>query len=251
METRVTPPGDHGRSRNWRPAAIIAFTLIVGSVVALMGGAVVVLTGFYTIQPDEVGVVLRFGRHVRTTEPGLNFKLPAPIEEVLKVPIQRQRKQEFGFRTFEGDSPDDEGVRDVEPESLMITGDLNVAVVEWITQYRISDIHQFLFGVRKPEKVFRDLNESVMGAVVGDRSIDEVITIGRLEIEDEVKVRLQELCDRHQIGIVVDQVVLQDVNPPEKVKPSFDEVNKAHKDRERAIRKAHAEMNERSTGGGS
>ena len=125
----------------------------------------------------------------------------------------------------------------------MLTGDLNVAVVEWIAQYRVDDPYKYLFKVRNVTKTFRDMNEAVMRAVVGDRSVDEVITIGRLEIEDEVKLRLQELCDRYETGIVVDQIVLQDVNPPDPVKPSFNEVNQAEQERERAINDARSAYN--------
>jgi membrane protease subunit HflK len=251
MDNQGPPNTETGRSRNWRPIAIITLTLFMAAVAVLMAGAVVVLTGFYTVQPEEVAVVLRFGEHIRTTEPGLNFKLPAPIEQVFKVPIQRQLKQEFGFHTPQTGDPAPDPGREVDHESMMITGDLNLAEVEWITQYRIQDPVKYLFGVRDVTSTFRNLNEAIMRAVVGDRSIDEVITIGRLEIEDEVKARLQEVCDRLGTGIVVDQVVLHDVNPPEEVKPSFDEVNKAENDRERAIRRARTASQPQSAGGGS
>jgi membrane protease subunit HflK len=117
----------------------------------------------------------------------------------------------------------------------MLTGDLNVADVEWIAQYRVDDPFKYLFKVRNVTKTFRDMNEAVMRAVVGDRSVDEVITVGRLEIEDDVKLKLQELCVRYETGIVVDQIVLQNVNPPDPVKPSFNEVNQAEQERERSI----------------
>jgi len=197
----------------------------------------------YTIEPEEIGVVLRFGKFDRTTEPGLHVKMPFPIEQLAKVPIQRQLKQEYGFRTREA------GVRtqyergSFQRESLMLTGDLNVAVVEWIAQYRVTDPYLYLFKVRNRDKTFRDMNEAVMRAVVGDRSVDEVITIGRQEIESQVRVELQELCIQYEIGITVDQIVLQDVNPPDPVKPSFNEVNQAEQERERAINDARADYN--------
>jgi membrane protease subunit HflK len=200
-------------------------------------------TSFFTVDPEEIGVVLRFGKFVRTTEPGLHFKFPSPMEQVLKVPVQRQLKQEFGFRT---DTP---GVRtrysqrDLLRESLMLTGDLNVAVVEWITQFRISDPYLFLFKVRNVDDTFRYMNEAVMREVVGDRSVNEVLTVGRQEIADEVEKRLQELCNQYETGIKVDQVVLQDVNPPDPVKPSFNEVNQAQQEREKMINEARSEFN--------
>lgn len=197
----------------------------------------------YTIEPEEIGVVLRFGKYDRKTDPGLHVKAPYPIERLAKVPIQRQLKQEYGFRTEEAGVQtrySQSGFRD---ESLMLTGDLNVAVVEWIAQYRVTDPYLYLFKVRNRDKTFRDMNEAVMRAVVGDRSVDEVITVGRQDIENEVREELQELCNQYEIGITVDQIVLQDVNPPDPVKPSFNEVNQAEQERERAINDARADYN--------
>jgi membrane protease subunit HflK len=165
------------------------------------------------------------------------------IEQVLKVPVQRQLKQEFGFQTAEAGVRTRYSDRDFRSESLMLTGDLNVADVEWIAQYRVDDPFKYLFKVRNVTKTFRDMNEAVMRAVVGDRSVDEVITVGRLEIENEVKLKLQELCVRYETGIVVDQIVLQNVNPPDPVKPSFNEVNQAEQERERSINEARGEYN--------
>jgi len=215
----------------------------IGLIALVVVLAILAFSSIFTIQPEQVGVVLRFGGYNRTAEPGLNFKLPSPLEQVLKVPVQRQLKQEFGFETVEAGVRTRYSERDFENESLMLTGDLNVAVVEWIAQYRVDDPYKYLFKVRNVDKTFRDMNEAVMRSVVGDRSVDEVITVGRLEIEDEVKVRLQELCDRYETGIVVDQIVLQDVNPPDPVKPSFNEVNQAEQERERAINDARSEYN--------
>ena len=212
----------------------------IGVLALLLG----VLSTLYQIQPEEVGVVLRFGRYVRTTDPGLRAKLPF-IEQVLKVPVQRQLKQEFGFRTEEA------GVRTrfAEPErrfaeeALMLTGDLNVAVVEWIVQYRVSDPFLFLFKVRNVEDTFRDMNEAVMREVVGDRTVTEVVTIGRQEVEAQVQVQLQALTNQYEMGIAIDQVVLQDVNPPDPVKPSWDEVSQAQQQRDQMVNEALAEYN--------
>ncbi len=197
----------------------------------------------YTIEPEEIGVVLRFGKFDRTTDPGLHVKMPFPIEQLAKVPVQRQLKQEYGFRTEKAGIQTRYSQSGFRNESLMLTGDLNVAVVEWISQYRVTDPYLYLFKVRNRDKTFRDMNEAVMRAVVGDRSVDEVITVGRQEIENEVRMELQELCDQYEIGITVDQIVLQDVNPPDPVKPSFNEVNQAEQERERAINDARADYN--------
>jgi membrane protease subunit HflK len=238
MEQQGPRTIDLSQFRNQKPPAKTVVTVLVVLVVAVLA-----FSSIFTVQPEEVGVVLRFGKYIRTADPGLNFKLPAPLEQVLKVPVQRQLKQEFGFQTVEAGVRTRYSNRDFEGESLMLTGDLNVAVVEWIAQYRVDDPFKYLFKVRSVTKTFRDMNEAVMRAVIGDRSVDEVITVGRLEIEDEVKLRLQELCNRYETGIVVDQIVLQDVNPPDPVKPSFNEVNQAEQERERAINDARAAYN--------
>ncbi len=216
-------------------------TIIIGALALL--AVILLFSSVFTIKPEEVGVVLRFGKYNRTADPGLNFKLPSPLERVLKVPVQFQLKEEFGFQTVEAGIRTRYSDRNFEAESLMLTGDLNVAVVNWIAQYRIADPYKFLFKIRNVQKTFRDMNEAVMRAVIGDRSVDEVITTGRQGIEIETKINLQELCDRYETGIVVDQIVLQDVSPPDPVKPSFNEVNQAEQERERAINEARGEYN--------
>mgnify|MGYP001823730208 FL=1 len=226
---------------NFRPGKPPTKVILIG--VLILIGLAIAFSVVFTIQPEEVGIVLRFGKYTRTADPGLNFKLPAPMEQVLKVPVQRQLKQEFGFQTAEAGVRTRYSDRDFRSESLMLTGDLNVADVEWIAQYRVDDPFKYLFKVRNVTKTFRDMNEAVMRAVVGDRSVDEVITVGRLEIEDDVKLKLQELCVRYETGIVVDQIVLQNVNPPDPVKPSFNEVNQAEQERERSINEARGEYN--------
>ena len=217
-----------------------AATAAVGLIVA----AVVTFGALYQVQPEEVGVVLRFGRYVRATEPGLRAKIPF-AETVLKVPVQRQLKQEFGFRTMEAGIRTQYAAfdRDATEESMMLTGDLNVAVVEWIVQYRVADPYLYLFKVRNLEGTFRAMNEAIMREVVGDRTVTEVLTVGRQEIESRVEGRLQDLANQYEMGITIDQVVLQDVNPPDPVKPSWDEVNQAQQQRDRMINEARAEYN--------
>ena len=226
---------------DFRPGKPPTKVILIGALFLI--GALVLFSAIFTIQPEEVGIVLRFGKYIRTADPGLNFKLPAPMEKVLKVPVQRQLKEEFGFQTVEAGVKTRYSDRNFDGESLMLTGDLNVVVVEWIAQYRVADPYKYLFKVRNVTKTFRDMNEAVMRAVVGDRSVDEVITVGRLEIEDQVKVELQELCNQYETGIQVEQIVLRSVDPPDKVKPSFNEVNQAEQERERAINEARGEYN--------
>jgi len=216
---------------------------IIFIAIAVLLGVVVVLDTFYQIQPEEVGVIRRFGQYnAPPRPPGLQFKLPF-IDTVTKVPVQRQLKQEFGFRTVEPGRRTIYSPQDFLGESLMLTGDLNVAVVEWIVQYRVSDPYEYLFRVRNVEDTFRDMTEAVMREVVGDRTVTEVLTVGRQEIETTVKVQLQELCDQYETGIAIDQVVLQDVNPPDPVKPSWDAVNQAQQQRDRLINEATGEYN--------
>jgi membrane protease subunit HflK len=202
-----------------------------------------IFSSFFTISPEEVGVILRFGKFSHLASPGLNFKLPLGIDNLYKVSVQRQQKEEFGFRT------ENAGVRtrysqtSFLDESLMLTGDLNAAEVEWIVQYRIADPYKFLFKVRDTQSTFRAMTEAVVREIVGDRTVNEVLTIGRQEISVAVQVKLQELCNQYETGIKVDQVVLQDVNPPDRVKPSFNEVNEAQQEREKLINQAQAEFN--------
>jgi membrane protease subunit HflK len=215
----------------------------IGLLLLILIVALVAWSSFFTIEPEEVGVVLTFGEYSHEAPPGLRFKLPYPIQSVIKVPVQRQLKQEFGFRTVDAGVRSRYSERDFVDEALMLTGDLNVAEVSWITQFRVVDPYKFLFRVRNVEETLRDMNEAVMRAVVGDRSVNEVLTVGRQEIASEVEVKLQELCDQYENGIRIDQIVLQDVNPPDEVKPSFNEVNQAQQERERMINEARSEFN--------
>ncbi|MBN1224003.1 MAG: FtsH protease activity modulator HflK, partial [Candidatus Aminicenantes bacterium] len=184
-------------------------------------------------------------KFVRTSDPGLHLKLPLQIETLTKVPVQRQLKLEFGFRTTRP------GIRSefrITPESakeaVMLTGDLNVVVCEWIVQYKIKDPYKYLFKVRDVNATFRYMNEAVIRKLVGDNSVDEVITIGRARMAMASKEALQQMCDLYEIGIEVNQLIFQDVNPPDPVKPSFNEVNEALQEKERKINEAWSEYNQ-------
>ncbi|HEU4522237.1 MAG TPA: FtsH protease activity modulator HflK, partial [Thermoanaerobaculia bacterium] len=215
--------------------------LTVGGIILAL---VLISTTWFTVDPEETGVVLRFGRFARQVPSGLHLKLPYPFENVIKVPVERQLKEEFGFRTEATEGPTTYSNEDLSDEALMLTGDLNVAVVEWTAQFRVRDPYKYLFKVRNVRKTFRDMNETVMREVVGDRSVNEVLTVGRQEIAAEVEQRLQSLCDQYENGIKVEQIVLQDVNPPDAVKPSFNEVNQAQQEREKMINQARADYNQ-------
>ncbi|AXJ02237.1 protease FtsH subunit HflK [Cyclonatronum proteinivorum] len=200
-------------------------------------------TSVHTIAPEEEGVVVTLGKYNRTLLPGLNFILPFGIETIYKIPVQRQLKQEFGFRTVQAGQRTTYSKSPYMDESIMLTGDLNIADVEWVVQYRIVDSYRFLFRVRNAEETLRVMSESVMRKIVGDRTVNEVLTVGRQEIATRAEELLQAMSDEYENGIRIDQIVLQDVNPPDPVKPSFNEVNQAQQQRETLINQAEAEYN--------
>jgi len=204
--------------------------------------AILVFSSFYTVQAEAQGVVLRFGKYVKTVDPGLRFKLPLGIDTVSIVPVRRQLKQEFGFATPGATNPN-QSTSQREAERSMVTGDLNTATVEWIIQYRIQEPKLYLFKVREPGITLRDISESVMRTVVGDRTVDEVITVGRQEIESQALAQMQTLVNKYELGLSIDQVQLKNVNPPLPVQPSFNEVNQAQQEREQLINVANGEYN--------
>jgi len=199
-------------------------------------------SSYYTVPSDSVAVVQRFGKHLKEVPPGLHFKLPLGIDKATIVPVKRQLKQEFGFATPGAKDPY-QGSRSGGRETQMVTGDLNAALVEWVVQYRISDPVRFLFEVREPAETLRYVSESVMREVVGDRTVDEVITIGRQEIEIDALVKMQELSSKYVMGISIDQVQLKNINPPKPVQESFNEVNQAQQSKEKLINEARQEYN--------
>lgn len=201
-------------------------------------------SSFYTVQPDEEAVLLRFGKYVKTSPPGLHIKFPFGIDNAIKVKTKLILQEEFGFRTRsvsgKRTSYDQKGF---DEESLMLSGDLNVADVEWITQFQIAEPKKFLFHIRDPIQNIRDISEAIMRRVVGDRLVNDVLTVGRTEIADEAKQLTQDILDNYDMGVKVVSIKLQDVNPPEPVKPSFNEVNEAKQEQEQAINQAEKHYN--------
>lgn len=230
------------------------FRRIKGSKVKFPGGGILILalvllylasSGVYTVAVDEVGIVQRFGKYVRMSPPGLNFKLPTGIEKITKVKIRYVYKEEFGFRTLKADVRTRYASGDAYlNEALMLTGDLNVALVPWIVQYRIKDPYQYLFRVRNVRNTLRDLSEATMRLVVGDRSINEVIS-KREEIAAQAQVLLQKELDTAETGITVTTIEMKRTNVPEPVQPSFNEVNQAVQEKEKMIYQAREEYNKR------
>lgn len=203
-------------------------------------------TSWFTVQPEETGVVQRFGEVIRTADPGLHFKLPFGIETATLVPTARVLKEEFGFRTaavtpgqrtryVEGGS--------YEGESLMLTGDLNVIDVQWIVQYRIQDPIAYLFNVRDTRKTIRDITEAIMRRAVGNRLGSAVLTTARVEIASEAREEIQKVLSDYETGVRLVTVELQDVTPPDPVKPAFNEVNESRQDKERTINQAQEKAN--------
>ncbi|MFO1494231.1 MAG: FtsH protease activity modulator HflK [Lysobacterales bacterium] len=215
--------------------------LLVGIGVGLLG----ISSAFYTVQPEERAVVKRFGKVVAINEPGLHFKLPFGIDSVQKVATERVLKQEFGFRT---ETSDDErsaySPEDFPDESLMLSGDLNIIDVEWVVQYRISDPMKYLYQQRDPDRTLRDISESVMRRVVGNRLGSEVLTTARVAIAALAREEIQKAMLAYDNGIHIVTVELQDVVPPAAVQPAFNEVNEARQERERMINEATKQANQ-------
>ena len=210
------------------PPTVIRWGIIAFAVI-LIGSS-----SFYQVQPDEFGV------HTQNTEPGLRWKIPL-VDTVERVPVERQLTEEFGFETPSEQLEFRQG--ELEDQSRMLTGDLNAAVVEWVVQYRIVDPVAYLFKVRNARETFRDMSEAVMREVVGDRTVNEVLTVGRQEVTSVALEQLQTLNDLYETGIQVEQVVLQDVTPPDPVQPAFNQVNEAEQEKSKLISQAQSEYN--------
>src|SRR6266536_1874676 len=218
--------------------------LLLG-LIACIGLAVTFFTlllGFISVPANSVGVRTRFGAYHALVNPGLAYAVPY-IDEIHIVPTQRLLKLEFGFTAPNATNIYQGDVEPAETET-MITGDLNTALVPWVVQYRITDPKMYLFGVREPEKTLRDLSESVMREVIGDRTVDEVLTIGRHDIETSTLKRLADLCSQYDLGIQIQQVQLTSVRPPPAVQAAFNDVNQAQQEKQTAINQAWAVYND-------
>ena len=216
--------------------------LIAGMVILL--ALIILLTMLFTIEADEVGVVLRFGAYVRQAEPGLHVKWPLGLESVQRVKALRVHKREFGFRTERADIRTRFSPRRYDLESKMLTGDLNVADVRWIVQYRIADPAKFLFGNRAPIKALDDAAQIAMRTTVGDYTVTEVLTEKRLEIANDAQKKLQTLLDLYNTGLRVVTVKMQKTLPPsEAVERAFNEVNEAQQEKKRKVNEAEQARN--------
>ena len=203
------------------------------------------LTSYYTVEPDEEAVVLRLGKLLKVTPPGLHFKIPFGVDQVTKVKTQIVHQEEFGFRTKSAsiDARSTYTTSGLQKESLMLTGDLNVADVEWVVQYQISDPYKFLFETSNPVKNIRDVSESIMRRVVGDKLVTDVLTTGRVEIATTAKVLMQDILNKYDLGVSIKSIKLQDVNPPKLVQASFNDVNAAKQEQEKMVNQAEENYN--------
>jgi membrane protease subunit HflK len=222
--------------RRWWP--------IVAAAVLLLVIAVGAATMVYTVQPEERAVVKRFGAVVKTTDPGLHFRLPFGIDGIQRVATERVLKEEFGFRTAAAGQPSRYVESDLPDESLMLSGDLNIIDVEWVVQYRIADPIKFLYSMREPTRTLRDLSESVMRRVVGNNLGSEILTTARVKIANTTRDEVQAAMDLYGTGIHIITVELQNVVPPKAVQPAFNQVNEARQEQERMINEATKQANE-------
>jgi len=229
-----------GRFAGTRPPRVNPW-LVVAIVLALYA-----LTGVYIVAPDERGIVLRFGRVVREADPGPGYHLPWPIEQVIKPSVTQIRKAEFGFRTVEVGPP--ARYRDVDPESLMLTGDENIVKLQFIVQFKVKSVPtgatDFLFNVRDQEDTVRDAAEAAMREVLGRNDIDNALTEGKEQVQHDAQALLQRILDQYGVGLEVVTVKLQDVGPPDQVSDAFKDVISAQQDKERLINEARGYAND-------
>ncbi|HEX3624582.1 MAG TPA: FtsH protease activity modulator HflK [Verrucomicrobiae bacterium] len=226
-------------NRNFSFKQILSIVVGIAVVAIILS---IILTGFYTVPADSQAVLQRFGKYTSTEDPGLHFKIPLGVDTATIIPVSRQLKMEFGYGNPNATSPSQ---GDTQPDAAkdMVTGDLNEAEVEWVVQYRITDPKQYLFAVQDPEDTLRAASEAVMREVIGDRTIDEVITYGRQDIENENLVLLKSVAQEYELGISIDLVQLKNVNPPEPVQAAFNDVNNAQQEKQRDINQAQGEYN--------
>ena len=216
-----------GQLNKWLPLGLL-----------VLGLTLVAFTSFYMVDQDEVGVIRRFGKYYATSEPGLHWKLPFGVDQVDNVKVTRVFKEEFGFRTVQPGVNTKYSSKSFDDEALMLTGDFNVLDVSWIVQFKIKDPVALLFNVRSPRETVRDLAESIMQQVIGDYSVSEALTTRKDEINQVVKTKLQEVLDSYKSGVLITELKLQEVLPPEAVAASFNEVNEAEQEREKVVYQA-------------
>ncbi|MEA1940502.1 MAG: FtsH protease activity modulator HflK [Candidatus Caldatribacteriota bacterium] len=200
-------------------------------------------SGIFVVAPDEQGVIRRFGKFVRLESPGLNYHFPYPIETVLTPAVTQVKRVEIGFRTISSSSQSAR-YREYPSEALMLTGDENIVSAESIVQYKIKNPVNYLFNIILPEQTVKNATEAALRQVIGERNIDQALTVGKYEIQEATKVLLQKLLDDYKSGILVVAVQLQDVNPPKEVQAAFKDVASAKEDKSMYINQAQGYKND-------
>jgi membrane protease subunit HflK len=218
------------------PEKLLSFGVmpIIGIVIVLW-----LLTGIYSVGPDEVGVVRTFGKVTRIAQSGLRYHLPIPIEQVDTPKVTEVKRSEVGFRHI-----GNQQFRKVEHESLMLTGDENIVDAEMIVQYKIKDAEDYLFNFVGPELTIREVSESALRTVIGQHTIDEALTTGKFQIQEETQTLMQQILDKYETGILIVAVQLQSVAPPQQVEASFKDVASAKEDKNRKINEAQGYRND-------
>ncbi|MDT8334865.1 MAG: FtsH protease activity modulator HflK [Desulfurivibrionaceae bacterium] len=233
--------GSGGEGGSGRPSSAGPGLGKIGLVIGVILLISVAGSAFFTVNPGEEGVVLRFGRYLKAVGPGLNFKIPL-VDVVTKVDVKTVRKEEFGFRTLRSAQRTQYDKRGYDNESLMLTGDKNVIDFEWIVQYKIKDPFNYLFKVKNITEAVRDISETSIRQSVGNMDFDYILGNRQL-LADSTTKNMQEILDRYESGVYVVKVQLQDVNPPDAVKPAFNEVNEADQDMKRLVNEAEENYN--------
>jgi len=210
----------------------------------IIGGVLILwlMTGFYIVQPDEMGVVKRFGAISSVAPPGPHYHLPYPIETVLRPKVTKVHRTEIGFRTVDIGPPAQ--YRSIPEEALMLTGDENIASVEFIVQYRIKNAMEYLFAIAWVDPTIKASAEAAMREIIGKNKIDEVLTTGKAMIQEGTLVLLQKILDDYKAGVQIVAVQLQDVRPPEPVSEAFKDVASAREDKEKLINQAQSYQND-------
>lgn len=219
------------------------FLWILGIIVVIV--LITAGTSFYTVGANERGIILRFGKYIKSTPPGLHWKIPWGVDALYKVKTQYQYKEEFGFRTAQAGVQTRYAGGDYTDESLILNGDLNITDVKWIVQYTIRDPYKFLFKVRDVQGALRDISEAAMRQVVGNYSFDETLQQERRKIAQSAREMITEMVEEYELGLHIELVQLKDVHPPEPVRPSFNDVNEAKQEQETVINQANQLYNKR------
>lgn len=217
------------------------FTLLV--VVAIIAAVIGGSSSVYKVDTEETGVVLRFGKFTKFSNPGLHFKMPFGVDRVYLVPTGRVLKEEFGYRTVTPGVRTTYNKRGLEEESLTLTGDLNVSDVEWIVQFQVADPFKYIFKIKDPVGTIRDIAEAMVRKTIGDADVTQVLTTDRAALAGKIQLSLQAILQQYDIGVRIVTVKFQDVNPPEAVKDAFNEVNEAEQQKESLIFQAREQYN--------